>query len=300
MSGIVRGRGALLTAPVLALLAAIGCNNALEWTADDGSFDALMAAGHQAIRSSDYEAARQSFEAAVEQRPQNSEARFYLAKAAVLAADMDVFDLVQTLTDETGDGATEIFETETTLANGLYRTNATVLTSLRAIRSGEAYEGSFAEADVDLDLGVAYTLRGILRLRDTNGDGFIDALDLGDGFGLVTDDDGEYGLEGLDQVPPDDLNSMIDDMSGLLDEGGDVLNDALGDSGVDVDELNSLVDALGGDLSQFYVNTGLPGNPGEGDNDGDGLVDEECLNQQDDDGDGLVDEDARVAGCPTP
>ena len=47
-------------------------------------------------------------------------------------------------------------------------------------------------------LTVAYTLLGILRLRDTNGDGFIDALDLGDGFGLFTDDEGEYGLEGLD------------------------------------------------------------------------------------------------------
>ena len=71
----------------------------------------------------------------------------------------------------------------------------------------------------------------------------------------------------------------------------------LGDSGIDVDDLNDLIDSLGGDLSAYYVNTGVPGNPGEGDNDGDGRVDEECLNDIDDDDDGWVDEDSRLAGC---
>ena len=104
-------------------------------------------------------------------------------------------------------------------------------------------------------------------------------------------------LEGLDQLPPEDLNDLLDDLNDLLGDGGDVLADALGGSGIDVDELNDLIDSLGGDLSVFYVNTGVPGNPGEGDNDNDGTTDEECLNGLDDDGDSVVDEDARVAGC---
>jgi hypothetical protein len=151
--------------------------------------------------------------------------------------------------------------------------------------------------DIDLDLAVAYTLRGILRLRDTNGDGRIDANDVPiEQFDIDLGD--EYSLEGIVNVPPDDLNDMLDDLNDLLASGGDLALGGLGDGGIDTDELNDIIDQLGGDLSAFYVNTGVPGNPGEGDNDGDGTADEECLNDLDDDGDGLVDEDARVLGCP--
>ncbi|MCA9753351.1 MAG: hypothetical protein KC591_14250 [Gemmatimonadetes bacterium] len=280
------------------LLTIGACNNIFDWTVDDSSFDALLADGHQAIRVSDYETAEAKFRAATELRPNHSEARYFLAKAAVLNSDVDVFQLVQTLTDGGGNGATEIFDYEIPIANALYQTNAVVLDALQPIRDGEATEGSFVDANVDLDLGVAFTLRGVLRLRDTNGDGVIDGDDLDPSvFGLGNDGDGDYTLDGIDDIPPDDLNDMIDDLNDLLDEGGDVLSDALGDSGVDIEDLNDLIDSLGGNLSAFYVNTGVPGNSGEGDNDGDGLVDEECLNGIDDDGDGLVDEDSRLLGC---
>jgi hypothetical protein len=90
---------------------------------------------------------------------------------------------------------------------------------------------------------------------------------------------------------------MLDDLGDLFSDGGDVLLEDLGDSGIDTDELNSLIDQLGGDLRMYYVNTGVPGNPGEGDNDADGLVDEECIDSLDNDLDGRVDEDSRLAGC---
>ena len=298
MHGKMRGRTAALTGLLPILLLAGACNNLFEWTEDEDSFDALMAAGHGAIRAAQYDTAQDKFQAATDMRPLHSEARYFLAKAAVLNADIDVFELVQTLTDENVDGATVIFDSDIPLANRLYRTNAIVLSALQPIRDGETRGGAFVDADVNLDLGVAYTLRGILRLRDTNGDGVIDGQDLDiDGFGLGTNDDGDYVLEGLDQLPPEDLNDLLDDLNDLLGDGGDALADALGDSGVDVDGLNDLIDSLGGDLSAFYVNTGVPGNPGEGDNDNDGTTDEECLNGLDDDGDSVVDEDARVAGC---
>jgi hypothetical protein len=288
-------------AALLALVPLLSACNIFEWTVDDESFDALMADGHAAIRDGDYALAEAKFDAAVRLRPNHSEARYYFAKASVLNASIDVIGLVQTLTDDEGDGATEIFDSEIGVANVLYRTNAVVLDALVPIREGEADEGSLAGADVNLDLGVAYTLRGILRLRDTNGDGVIDGNDVSiEDFGLGTDDDGDYTLNGVGDVPPGDLNTMIDDLNELLGEGGDVLSDALGGSGIDVDDLNELIDSLGGSLSWFYVNTGVPGNPGEGDNDGDGVADEECLNGIDDDGDGVVDEDSRVLGCPAP
>ena len=240
------------------------------------------------------------FAEAVGLRPNHSGARYYSAKAAVLNAEVDVFEIVQTLTEDDAaeGGADEIFGFEIPKANAVYVVNHIVLENLEPIRQGTANEGDFTEADVDLDLALAYTLRGILRLRDSNGDGLIDGTDVDVADFVLNNDDGSYSLDGVENIPPEDLNNMIDDVNGLLDDGGDLLGDVLGDSGVDVEDLDELINGLGGDLSAFYVNTGEPGNPGIGDNDLDGLVDEECLNGEDDDGDDLVDEDSRLVGCP--
>jgi hypothetical protein len=155
-----------------ALLVLVGlvsaCNNIWEWTIDSESFDALMSDGREAIRAADYARAEEKFAAAVELRPGHSEARYYFAKAAVLNGGVDVFGLVQTLTDGTSnDGARTIFGFPVGTANSIYRVNFVVLESLQPIHDGVATEGDFANTDVSLDLAVAYTLRGILRLRDT-------------------------------------------------------------------------------------------------------------------------------------
>ena len=55
-----------------------------------------------------------------------------------------------------------------------------------------------------------------------------------------------------------------------------------------------MVDVLLRSFDAYAVNTGVAGSPGVGDNDGDGVADEETINGQDDDGDGLTDEDARL------
>jgi len=276
-----------------------GCN-ILEWASSDDSFEALMADGREAIQAADYARAETSFGAAMERRPNSADARYHFAKAAVLNADVDVFSIVQTLTDTSPDagadtGASAVFGLELSRANAVYRVNAIVLDALEPIRVGRT-EGPFSDANVDLDLAVAYTLRGILRLRDTNGDGVIDAADASlDDYGL--DDAGGFALDGLETIPAEALNDMITELNALLRSSRDLLLGVLGDSGVDVDALSALIDSLGGDLSAFYVNTGTPGNPGTGDNDHDGITDEECRNGIDDDGDGLIDEDSRVAGC---
>lgn len=281
---------------LVAVVLLAGCNNAWEWTADADGYEALVADGRQALRDGNYELALAKLGAAVEREPTRGEARYHYAKAAVLAADLDLIDLVQTVTDSgSGGGAERIFEFETPTADRIYRVNEVVLESLRPIEDGTADTRGLRSTDVDLDLAIAYTLRAILRLRDTNGDGRIDAEDLSVGD-FALSGDGDYSLEGLSNIPPGDLNGMIDDLNGLLSSGGDALDGSdLG--GIDSDELNDLIDSLGGDLSAFYVNTGIPGNPGEGDNDGDGRTDEECLNDLDDDGDGRTDEDARLLGC---
>jgi hypothetical protein len=276
------------------------CNNIWEWTADDGSFEALMADGRKAIQASDYALALEKFSGAVESRPRHAEARYYLAKAAVLNGDVDVFSLVQTLTDTESEeiGAQQIYEYPLATANTIYQVNHVVLGSLEPVHDGWADLGRYRLTDVRLDLAVAYMLSGILRIRDTNGDGVIDENDLSpEDLGLNGGGDEDFSFDGLDSIPPEDLNDMLDDLVDLLTDGGDLLLEDLGDHGVDTDELNDLIDQLGGDLAMYYVNTGTPGNPGEGDNDGDGVSDEECINGLDDDADGLVDEDARLIGC---
>jgi hypothetical protein len=284
---------------ILAVLGALtllaGCENVWEWTAGPDGYDALLADGKNALRAGDYVLALRKLGDAVALEPDRGEARYYWAKAAVLESGIDVVDIVQTIidADENG-GAAAIFGYETAEADRVYRVNLLVMDALLPIHDGAADAEGLGSADVDLDLAVAHTLRGILRLRDTNGDGLIDALDLDVGsFSL--EENGGYTLDGVDNLSPDDLNAMLDDLNALLTSGGDL---AGGTGGViDPEELDELVDSLGGDLSAFYVNTGAPGNPGEGDNDGDGATDEECLNDLDDDGDGRVDEDATVL-CP--
>jgi hypothetical protein len=275
--------------------------NIWEWTDDDSSLDALLADGRRAIQAADYALAVEKFRAAVEQEPRHAEARYYLAKATVLHGRVDVLSLVQALTDSASEeiGAQRIYGFPIETANNLYRVNAVVLDALEPVHEGWADLGNFRGTDVRLDLAVAYILSGILRLRDTNGDGVIDENDLSpEELGLTGGGGEGYSFDGLDTIPPDDLNDMLDDLGDLLSDGGDLLLEDLGDHGIDVDELNDLIDQLGGDLRMYYVNTGVPGNPGEGDNDGDGLADEECINSLDEDLDGLVDEDSRLAGCP--
>ena len=289
-------RRVAVCAGLVGLLGVWGCNNFLEWTNDPQSFEGLMAAGKQALNDSAYDRAAEKFDRAVELRPQSADARYYASKAAVLAADVDVFTLVQILTDETR-GAVAVFAFETETANSIYDVNRTVIENLGPIEQGIATEGEFGAANVDLDLAIGYTLRGILRLRDTNGDDVIDENDLDPSvFGLG--DDGTFSLDGVNGLPPEDLNDLIGDMNDLIGNAGDLLGDVLGDSGIDTEEIDDLIEGLGGDLSAYYVNTGVPGNPGEGDNDGDGFTDEECLNGIDDDLDGITDEDSRVLGCP--
>lgn len=273
-----------------------GCQNLWNWTVDENSFEAAFEEGRTALRDADYPRAEEAFTRAVDLRPAHSEARYYLAKSAVLRSGVDVLSLVRTVTDDGDHGAADVFAFETLRADAVYRVNATVLNALEPIRHGEATEGSLVSTDVDLDVAIAYALRAILRLRDTNGDGLIDQDDLSiEDFTLIQN--GDFSLEGLANVPPEDLNAMIEDLVGLAGDGGDALIDALSGSGIDTDQLGDLLDSLDGDVSLYYVNTGVPGNPGVGDNDGDGLQDEECLNGVDDDGDSRVDEDSRAYGC---
>ncbi|HMB71270.1 MAG TPA: hypothetical protein VKU85_18310, partial [bacterium] len=151
---------------VLVLVAALlpGCN-LWEWTADSGSYDALVADGRQAMRDGDYDLAVSLLSEAVEKDPTRGQGRYYLAKAAVLQADIDVIELVDTVTEDpaNGGGAEAIFHFELSRADRVYRVNRVVADALEPVYDGTASSDGLAVTDVGLDLAVAYTLRGILR-----------------------------------------------------------------------------------------------------------------------------------------
>ena len=69
--------------PALLLLLGAGCN-LMDWATDESSFDALMADGRAAIQAGDYPLAEAKFTAAAELRPTSADARYHVAKAAVL------------------------------------------------------------------------------------------------------------------------------------------------------------------------------------------------------------------------
>ncbi len=284
-------------AVVLPAIAFGGCDNIWGWTVGEGGFDALLSDGREALREGRTLVAKQKFARALEIRPTSSDARYYLAKATVLHADVDVFELIRSLTEDGAEsGAVEIFAFDIPKANAIYGANWSVLDLLEPIRRGTANDGNFTAEHVDLDLSIAYLLCAILRLRDSNGDGAITGADLRLAEFLLVDSDG-FSLEGLQNLTPEQVNAMLTDVGALLLEGSDLLAGVLGDSGVDVQGLQDVTGALRTDLGAYYVNNGLSGNPGEGDNDADGVIDEECFNSADDDGDGRTDEDSRVAGC---
>jgi len=167
----LRSAGVVSGISILMLFAA--CNNIWEWTAESDSFDVIMSDGREALRAAEYARAEELFGRAVELRPDHSEARYYYAKAAVLDADVNVFTLVQVLTDRDSeqDGASTVFNYEIPVANSIYRVNGVVLDNLEPIRQGEATEGTFSGVDVDLDNNGRWTFNAAIKYIDSTLEG---------------------------------------------------------------------------------------------------------------------------------
>ena len=155
--------------------------------------------------------------------------------------------------------------------------------------------------DITLDIFIANTVKGILRIADTNNDGEIKSppdIDLS----MFSTGSGGFQFDSsfVDSLGPEDLNNLIESVTDIISNGGDIFSDLLNDTSaetsIDTSAIDGLMDDITGSLEWYYVNTLVPGNPGIGDNDGDGIIDDECINQIDDDGDGLVDEDAIISG----
>ena len=282
--------------------------------ADDSNSGDLIVKGQELLRDGKFDEALAEFQKAVSVDSLNSDALFFAAKAEFLASGFSVVELLQDITTDLGsDGNVPIFTATRVVGfkpvftiseqSILLQTMAKILNRLQPIIDGRT-RGNFNRENVSLEAGVARTIKGILSLRDTNRDGIIDGNDLN--FDLISlDGNFQFDLTTAVSTPQngDDFNTVVGDFcegegsiatqiiddlraSGLLDE--------LGDTSIDLAELEKEINNLGTDLCKYFINTGTSGNRGEGDNDGDGRIDEEILDGIDNDGDGLIDEDTRL------
>ncbi|MCH7954309.1 MAG: hypothetical protein IIC40_01065 [Candidatus Marinimicrobia bacterium] len=291
--------GLLITAFVFA-----GCN-IFSWSATPEESEDLLEDGLEFMLDGNFEAAESLFALGLLEDSLNSDLLYNHAKATLLSSGESIITILNELQkfdqpSGTNPGANislPFLGREKPEQDNLYVTNIIIFNDLNPIfDSTIVTTGSIEKDDITLDLFIANTVKGILRIADTNGDERIDDKD----FDLSMFSTGSGGFEFdssfVDSLGAEDLNALISSVTDIIDNAGDIFEELLGDTDIDTTVIDNLMDDITGSLEWYYVNTLVPGNEGEGDNDGDGVVDDECINQIDDDGDGLIDEDAIVTG----
>lgn len=303
---------------LLAVVGTSGCKGGnifgFRGPAEDNVGD-LIAKGQEHLRDAEFDEALKKFAEAVAVDSLNSDARFFHAKAALLVTGQSIVTVLNQLTDGSqtvGDGL-PIYSPDTNLSiavdearkTDLYQAAATIVNDLAPVARGET-RGSFDPTSIVLDLGIANTLLGILQLRDINGDGQI-GVPPDIFFGITRANNVRYKFVNLDSalLPPGsdpaqqaenvaNFNNVISKATSTFEQA--LIN--LGkvkviESAIDVGELEDAInDLIERSVILYYVNNGVPGNKGEGDNDGDGKIDEEILDGVDNDNDGRIDEDS--------
>jgi hypothetical protein len=284
----------IITAVSLALT---GCN-IFGWTSGGDSLDSHLAKGKKHMRDGEYADAEQEFAKAIEEDPHSSDARYYHAKATILAADLNIGTILDWLDAwEDGDSLPVYFGglsgDDLAEKNTIYRANQSAYVDLKEIYDGNAV-GSFTPLDIEVDLAVTTSILAIIGLRDTDRDGDIDEDDLY--LNIVRKTGGEFVIEGgitqfFDYNPgggevlcaPNQLtgaiyfNALLTWADSMITQSSDVITNLLLrlNPELDIETIRELLNTLQDLIRKYYVNTGIEGNPGIGDNDHDGTEDEE-------------------------
>ena len=293
--------GLLITAFIFA-----GCN-IFSWSASPEEGEDLLEDGLDFMFEGDFEAAESLFALGLIEDPLNSDLLYNHAKATLLSSGESIITILNEITKFSDNTAANVelpfFGLEEERQDNLYKTNIIIFNDLSPIfDSTIVTTGSIERDDITLDIFIANTVKGILRIADTNGDGEIKVPPDID-FSMFSTGSGgfEFDSSFVDSLGPEDLNNLIASVAGIIEGGSDIFGDLLGETSIDTSAIDSLMDDITSSLEWYYVNTGVAGNPGIGNNDADRpgsspdvLTDEECINQIDDDGDGLIDEDTLI------
>ena len=286
----------LITAFVFA-----GCN-IFSWSASADEGEDLLDEGLKFMFDGEFEAAESLFALGLLEDPLNSDLLYNHAKATLLSSGESIVTILDEITKFSDNSAADVelpfFGLPKNKQNNLYVTNIIIFNDLSPIfDSTIVTTGTIEKSDITLDIFIANTVKGILRIADTNNDGEIKSPPDIDLSMFTTGSGGfEFDSSFVESLGPEDLNNLIESVTDIISNGGDIFSDLLGETSIDTSAIDSLMNDITGSLEWYYVNTLVPGNPGLIDNDGDGIIDDECINQLDDDGDGLIDEDAIISG----
>ena len=276
-----------------------GCNIfSFAGTPEEG--EDILKEGLDFMFDGEFESAESLFAIGLETDSLNSDLLYNHAKATLLSSGLSIITIVnelQKFDENSGIGAEVPFLSLTWpgAQDTVYYTNIVIFNDLKPIFDGKT-TGSVSPDDISLDIFIANTVKGIMRIADTDGNGRIqNPGDIQLNF-LSTDDGFAFDESFLDSLGPEDLNNLIENVGDILDGNSDFVEEFFGESSIDTSAIDSLMDEITGSMEFYFVNTGVPGNPGIGDNDGDGVADDECIDQIDNDGDGLIDEDSVIGG----
>jgi len=288
-----------------------GCN-IFSFAGDPDAGEDILKEGLDFMFDGEFESAESLFAIGLETDSLNSDLLYNHAKATLLSSGESIITIVnelQKFDENSGIGAEVPFLSRPwpEAQDNIYFTNIVIYDDLIKIFDGKT-TGSISPDDISLDIYIANTVRGIMRIADTDGNGRIeDPGDIELNF-LSTADGFAFDESFLDDIEPEDLNNLIENVGDIIDGNSEFVEELFGESSIDDSTINSLMDEITGSMEFYYVNTfvaadpvlGIPemnaDNPGIGDNDNDGFEDDECIDQLDNDGDGLIDEDAAIAG----
>ena len=292
---------------ITALLFA-GCN-IFSWSASPEEGEDLLDEGLDFMFEGDFKSAESLFALGLLEDSLNSDLLYNHAKATLLLSRRSIITIVNEMTKFSD--KQEVGKELPFLSNSiedqdtLYVTNITIVKDLTPIFNEET-TGSIESSDISLDIFIANTVKGILRISDTNGDGRIDDKDIN--LNLLISGDGDFAFDStlFSNLSEEELNDLISSVGDIIDGNSDFLDDIIGETGIDTTTIDSLLDEITGSMGWYYVNTGgadIADNPGIGNNDStyihpdgslDSRTDEECIDQEDNDDDGLIDEDALI------
>lgn len=276
-----------------------GCN-IFSFAGDPDAAEDILEEGLDFMFDGDFESAESLFAIGLETDSLNSDLLYNHAKATLLSSGESIITIVnelQKFDENSGIGAEVPFLSRQwpEAQDNIYYTNIVIFNDLKPIFDGIT-TGSISPDDISLDIFIANTVKGILRIADTDGNGRIENPgDIQLNF-LSTDDGFAFDESFLDSLGPEDLNNLIENVGDIIDGNSEFVEEFFGESSIDTSAIDSLMDEITGSMEFYFVNTGVPGNPGIGDNDGDGVADDECIDQIDNDGDGLIDEDSVIGG----
>ena len=254
-----------------------GCN-IFSWSASPEEGEDLLEDGLDLMFEGDFEAAESLFALGLLDDPLNSDLLYNHAKATLLSSGESIITILnqlQKFEDPSGANAganvdLPFLSDSVHIKNNLYVTNIVIFNDLNPIYDPAIVTtGSIERDDITIDIFIANTVKGILRIADTNGDEEINDLDIDLSMFSTGSGGFEFDSTFVFSILSDttqDLNGLIASVGSIISGGSDIFGSLFGSDSSDTSSINtsaidSLMADITGSLEWYYVNTFIAGDP---------------------------------------